>query len=112
MKKKPDIITALRHEKIFRPLLGDLSTWGAWIVWLKCVFGLPMDEGEAELFRRCTGRSKDHAGPLIGFKEAYAIVGRRGGKSRIVAFAGVFIACFHDFSKYLVIGERGMVLVL
>lgn len=45
-------------------------------------------------------------------KEAYGIVGRRGGKSRIVSFAGAFIACFHDFRKYLAPGERGMVLVL
>ena len=29
-----------------------------------------------------------------------------------VSFAGVFIACFHDFRKYLARGEVGMVLVL
>src|SRR4030095_6347957 len=40
------------------------------------------------------------------------IVGRRGGKSRIVSFAGVFIATFYDFKKYLAPGETGMVLIL
>ena len=46
------------------------------------------------------------------FKESYAIVGRRGGKSRIVSFAAVFIACFYDFKKYLAPGETGMLLTL
>ena len=89
MKKKPDIIEAIRHPKIFRPLLGDLSTWHSWIVWLKSVFGLLMDPAELELYRKCTGRTDQPK----GFKESYAIVGRRGGKSRIVSFAAVFIAC-------------------
>jgi hypothetical protein len=108
-KKKPDIIEAIKHPKIFKPLLGDLATWHCWIVWLKSVFGLVMDQAELELYRKCTGRTEP---PPNGVKEAYAIVGRRGGKSRIVAFAGAFIACFHDFKKYLAPGERGMVLVL
>jgi hypothetical protein len=108
MKKKPDIIEAIRHPKIFKPLLGDLSTWHSWIVWLKSVFGLLMDAAELELYRKCTGRTE----PPQGFKECYAIVGRRGGKSRIVSFAAVFIACFHDFKKYLAPGETGMVLIL
>jgi hypothetical protein len=108
-KKKPDIIEAIRHPKIFRPLLGDLSTWSAWLVFLKAVFGLPMDGAELELYRRCTGRNVNSS---KHFKEAYAIVGRRGGKSRMVSFAGVFIACFHDFKKYLAPGERGTILAL
>ena len=107
MKKTPDIIEALCHPKIFKPLFTDLSTWTAWIVWLKAVFGLPMDQSESELYQRCTARTDRK-----GFKEAYAIVGRRGGKSRIVSFAAVFIACFYDFRKYLAPGEIGMVLIL
>ena len=47
-KKKPDIIEAIKHPKIFKPLLGDLSTWHSWIVWLKSVFGLLMDPAELE----------------------------------------------------------------
>jgi hypothetical protein len=102
MKKKPDIIEALKHPRIFRPLLGDLSTWHSWIVWLKAVFGLPMDEGELELCRKCTGRNLGGTNRVPpNFKESYAIVGRRGGKSRIVSFAAVFIACFYDFKNTL-----------
>ena len=62
MKKKPNIIEAIRHPKIFRPLLGDLSTWHSWIVWLKSVFGLLMDPAELELYRKCTGRTDQPKG--------------------------------------------------
>jgi hypothetical protein len=64
-----------------------------------------MNDGEIELYRKCTGRNSDYREP--NFKEAYAIVGRRGGKSRMVSFAGAYIACFHDYSKYLAPGEKG-----
>src|SRR4030095_13351784 len=109
MKKRPDIIEALRNKKLFGPLFTDLSPWSSWLVWLRAVFGLPMDSKDIFTFQKCTSKTEP---PPNGVKEAYAIVGRRGGKSRIVAFAGVFIACFHDFKKYLAPGERGMVLVL
>ena len=68
-----------------------------------------MDESELDLFRQCTGRTKL---PKAGAKEAYVIVGRRGGKSRMISFAGMFIACFHDFRKCLAPGETRMVLIL
>jgi hypothetical protein len=111
MKKTASItiIDALRDRKLFGSLFADLSTWQAWIAWLKAVFGLSMDETELALYQQCTARQNP---PISGIKEAYAVVGRRGGKSRIVAFAAVYIACFHDFRKYLAPGERGMVLTI
>jgi hypothetical protein len=110
--KRIDIVQAIKNPKLFGSLFKDLSTWSSWMVFLKAVFGLEMDEGERDLYQRCTGRNSVHAEPNSGFKESYAIVGRRGGKSRIVAFAAVFIACFNDFRKYLAAGERGMCLIL
>ena len=107
-RKQITIIDALRNRKLFGPLFADLTTWTAWIVWLKAVFGLPMEKTELELYQRCTARTDLPK----GFKEAFAIVGRSGGKSRIVSFAAVFIACFYDFRKYLAPGETGMVLGL
>ena len=41
-----------------------------------------------------------------------AVVGRRGGKSRIGALTGVFIGCFYDFKPNLAAGEVGMILIL
>src|SRR5262249_16792931 len=109
--KRPDIVQAIRNPKLFGSMFKSLDSWQAWIVWLKAVFGLPMDDSEAELFTRCTGRNVNLNSPS-GFKEAYCIAGRRAGKSRIVSFAGVFIACFYDFRQYLAPGETGMVLIL
>jgi phage terminase large subunit-like protein len=109
MKKKPNIIQAIRNAKLFRPLFGDLSTWAAWICWLKAIFAIPMDSVELDLYQKCTGRAEP---PENGFKESYAIVGRRGGKSRIVSVAACYIACFFDFREYLAPGERGVVLIL
>src|SRR5262245_4432848 len=106
--KRPDIVQAIRNPKLFGSMFKSLDSWQAWIVWLKAVFGLPIDQSEIELYRRCSGRTDSPN----GFKESYAIVGRRGGKSRIVSFADVFIACFYDFRQYLYPGETGMVLIL
>ena len=39
-------------------------------------------------------------------------MGEGGANARIVSFAAVFIACFHDFKKYLARGEVGMLLTL
>jgi len=109
MNRNISIVQAIRDPKLFGSLFDSVITWTAWLVWLKAVFGLPMTERELELYRQCTSRTDPPAG---GTKEAYAIVGRRGGKSRIVSVAAVYIACFHDFRRYLSPGERGMVLIL
>ena len=109
MKKRTNIISALKDKRLFGSLFPDLST-------LVGVAGVPEGvlrhrdgRGQLELFRQCTGRA---APPQGGAKEAWAIVARRGGKSRIISTAGTYIGCFHDFRKYLAPGERGMVLNL
>jgi hypothetical protein len=102
------IVDAIKDKQLFGSLFPDLSSWSAWMVFLKSVFAIEMDARELELFRHCTKRSN----PPASVKEAYAIVGRRGGKSRIVSFAAVYLACFHDFRKYLAPGEVGIVLIL
>jgi hypothetical protein len=111
MKKKPDIVQAIGNRKLFGslPEFKDLSSWFSWIVWLKSLFGLPMDEGELSLFQKCTGRT---CPPAKEPKESATIVGRRGGKSKMAALVGTFIATFIDFKPYLSTGERPMVLIL
>jgi hypothetical protein len=37
-------------------------------------------------------------------------MGRRGGKSRVMALVGVFLACFRTYT--LALGERGVVMLL
>jgi hypothetical protein len=61
------------------------------------------------LFRQCTGREDR---PTGGFREAWLVVGRRGGKSIVLALIAVFLATFIDWTPYLSPGERGTVMVI
>jgi hypothetical protein len=103
------ILDAMRESALFARWFKDPATWLYWTVFLAALFGLPLDPAELEIFTRCTGRSA----PLLGgFIEAWLIVGRRGGKSIILALIAVFLAVFKDWSDRLVPGERGTVLVI
>lgn len=66
-----------------------------------------MTEERAEIFRRHTGRS---VAPTQPFKEAYFVVGRRGGNSRIAALKALHAAVFRTYT--LAPGERGVVMVI
>jgi hypothetical protein len=105
------IVDAIRNRKLFGslPRFKNLSTWTAWLVVLKAIFGLTMTAEELVIFNCHTGRTSS---PKGGSKENFLIVGRRGGKSFISALIGVFIACFFSFVQYLTTGERGVVLIL
>jgi hypothetical protein len=63
----------------------DLSTWSAWLVFVKAVHGLPLaSDAEHDLFLKHTGRQV-YAPPPGGHPVSVAIVGRQSGKSRIAA---------------------------
>lgn len=62
-----------------------------------------------ELYRQHTGRQTWPAKP---FSEAALVVGRRGGKSRILALLGTFLATFRDYSPYLAPGEVATVAII
>jgi hypothetical protein len=104
-----DIIKAINSEKMFKPCFRDLSTWSSWFVLLKAIFCLPMDDADLALYRRCTGRERP---PARGFKELWAVIGRRGGKSFVMAVVAVFKALFSNYSQYLSPGERGVIQVI
>lgn len=70
---------------------------------------MPLDGDALETFRRHTGRT---TAPTEPFNEAWVIVGRRGGKSRIAALVAVFLAVFRDYTDVLADGERAVVMVL
>ena len=78
-------------------------------MFLKTLFGLPMTPAEVETFTRFTGRTMP---PTTAAREAWLVVGRRGGKSRIAALIAVFLACFKSYRHILAPGERGVVMVL
>ena len=103
------ILDAIRDEKLFRPLFKNLDTWRAWLVVLKAIFCLEMTEEERALFTSLTGRQTP---PVHHVQECWLVVGRRGGKSFIVALIAVFLACFRDYRPFLGPGEKGVVMVI
>jgi terminase large subunit-like protein len=87
--------------------LGDMLTWQTWRTVLKACFGLALNRDEARAFESVAG---SRAPPTQRVRELWAIVGRRGGKSKVAAALAVFFALFT--APRLSIGEVGMVLVL
>jgi hypothetical protein len=103
-----DIITALDHPAIFGPHFRGAS-WQRWRVFLKALFALPLDDGELDLYQHHTERT---SAPTTPFREAALVVGRRGGKSRILALIAVFLATFRDYGTHLAAGEVATVAVI
>lgn len=94
--------------RLFAPFFkGD--TWKPWLAFLAALFGLPMDDEALAIYREHTGRL---SAPLVQFREAVLIIGRRGGKSRILALIAVFLACFRDYGPHIAPGETPTVAVL
>jgi len=104
-----NIVQALDDPAIFGGVIRDRSTWGAWRGFLKALFGLPMNEAEADLFRACTARETL---PTATFGAAWLICGRRAGKSFVLALIAVFLACFRDYAPFLAMGESATVIIV
>jgi hypothetical protein len=104
---KYTIDKVLTDKRLLGVALGDASSWTVWLAVLKAAFGLTLDDEELEMFASIAG---NRAPPTQRVRELWAIVGRRGGKSRMAAALAVYFACF--VKHKLAHGERGMVLVL
>lgn len=104
---KPTIIQAMTDPALFGGEFGGES-WSAWRTILKAVFSLPLEGDELERFEAISGRKN----PPANCRELWAVVGRRGGKTRIAALVAVYLAIFHDWSGRLSAGERGFVLIV
>lgn len=104
-----NILRAMVDPNLFRPWFKDAVTWTAWTAFLGTLFGLPLSPEQAGIVRACTALE---AVPGRAFNEAWVCVGRRGGKSLVLALIAIFWALFKDWRPWLVPGERGVVLVL
>lgn len=109
MKPGVTIEAALNDGQLLGAALGDTATWGAWTAVLKAAFGLSLSRAERRAFAKVAG---DRSPPSRRVAELWAIVGRRGGKSRMAALIAVYIAAFGDHEGKLARGEVGYVLVL
>jgi hypothetical protein len=113
MKRKPvastetSIDQALADRRLLGAGLDDLATWQTWRVALKAAFALPLTPTERKVFAAIAG---DRGPPKKRVRELWCVVGRGGGKSRMAAALGDYLALFqkHKLSP----GERGHVLVL
>lgn len=108
-KRIDNIIDACLDQNLFGPWFKDMATWVAWFAFLRTIFGLPLNKKHLLIYQRCTHRTKPPDKP---FKEGWLVVGRRGGKSLVLALIAVFIACFFDWTPYLAPGERATVVVI
>ena len=103
------ILQALHDERIFRRLFKDLRTWRGWEVYLRALFGLPIETAEdLTLCRECTGLESP---PSRRAHESFVICGRRSGKSFISAIIAVYLAVFKDWRPYLSPGEKGWIFI-
>jgi phage terminase large subunit-like protein len=103
-----NILEALNDEHLFAPHFTGES-WSAWKGFLAALFALSAPDGTTEGYGACTGRAKPPGAP---FTEAALIVGRRGGKSRILALVAVYLAVFRDYVPHLAPGEVATIAVL
>ena len=104
-----NLLEAIDDPRLFQPWLKDRETWRAWLAFIAALFAHKLDEDAATIYRDCTGRTEAPAEP---FREAWLVIGRRGGKSFVLALLAVFLAAFKDYSSYLAPGERATVLVI
>lgn len=102
------IIDAIGDPDLFGPWFRKPETWAAWLTFLKVLFGLELSAADLATFQQCTGRSDPPEGSV---NEAWLVVGRRGGKSLILALIAVFLA-MRDWSGYLTPGERGTIMII
>jgi len=102
------ILQAFDHPALLGPYFTDPS-WNAWRSFLAALTAEPMTKTELAIYRQCTGRTEPPAEP---FREAALIVGRRGGKSRVLASIAVCLATLRDYTPFLAPGEVATIAVL
>lgn len=96
------ILDAFSDRRLFGGLgaFRDLTTWGAWLAFLRVLYGERLNEQDLALFRKHTDRQQPRPG---GYPEAAAIVGCQSGKTQIAATVGVFEA-----AQAAIAGRRGL----
>ena len=103
------ILDTIGDPALFAPWFKRPESWRAWFSFLRALFGLPMGQADVATFRACTGREMPAE---AGYREAWLVVGRRGGKSLVLAAVATFLSCFVDWAPHLTGGERGVVMVI
>jgi hypothetical protein len=104
-----NLLQAMNDPHLFKPWFREAKTWAAWRSFVAAIFGLKMSPEQLQTFKDCTNRSEPPTKPA---SEVWVVAGRRSGKSFMLALCAVFLACFHEYRKYLSPGERATTLVI
>lgn len=103
---------SLRRAFDDKSLLGSVLAGDFWLPWraiLLASMGETLHDDERIAFQSLTQRPAE---PGERVEELWAIVGRRGGKSRAAATLGVYLSALCDHRSRLAVGERGIVLLM
>ncbi len=103
------LLDAMDDPLLFGPWFAKPGLWKSWRSCIKALFAIPMSAQEQAIFRECTRRVSPPSKPV---KSASLVVGRRGGKSFVLALIAVYLACFCNYRPYLAPGERGTVMII
>ena len=104
----PSILAAVNDPALLGGALKGPS-WEPWRTFLAALFGLPMDASALAIFRRHTGRTEP---PTEQARYAQLVVGRRGGKSRVLAVVATYLGCILDHTAHLVPGETPVIAII
>ena len=87
----------------------DALSWEPWRAFLEALQALPMSAEHLDRYRHHTGRFEPPTKPA---RYAELVVGRRGGKSRILALIATYLACVIDHRDHIVPGETPVVAII
>jgi hypothetical protein len=104
-----NIIEALDDRNLLGASIRDPDSWKPWRALLAAAFGLPLSSDELALYRACTGRRVPPGAPAAYL---WLVIGRRGGKSFVMALTACYLAAFRDWRPKLSPGERAIVLLV
>jgi hypothetical protein len=102
------ILDAMTAPEVFGPFFQH-PDWKAWKGFLGALYGLPLGPSLRAVAHEYTAREML---PEVPVKEAWMVVGRRGGKSRIAALLATYTACFSDYRQYMAPGELARIPVI
>jgi hypothetical protein len=94
----------------FLPAVGlDGPTWAPWAAFYAAKDGVPLSDDVLAIYRACTGRQDAPAQPA---RESFAVVGRRGGKSRAAAAYAMWTGIRTDWTRRTAPGEAAWCLLI
>jgi hypothetical protein len=99
---------ALQNPDYFGELLAG-DSWQAWRVLLIAIVGEELTDDERVVFKDLTGRDSEPGEPV---EEFWAVIGRRGGKTRAMAILAAYLATCVDHRAALAPGEKGVIPLL